>query len=443
LRQVLDDLTPMIAVRWSGRPREEAAVRAALGHGFLALGEPARAVQQLRLAWSAIEPHATEDPKWSTLVLHYLSRAERQAQEPDASRKDLVRMLELGANAVAATSPELSKRLSAIATELTSAGEHAAEVVSDCDRLLILLAGMDQKSDEFLIGGRLLAAVGLALQSDHCPGSDDLVQRLEATARKVLGEDVDFLGVLVNFAESQLRAGQGKAALDLASEVLAGLQRQHLTGHWLQAQAERIRGQALVLSGEPAAGETALLALRERLIPFAASGNQHVTAAYAALGELCGRLAQSGTLDGFLRASLSSWLRARSGNPATAPWWPSTFDDLPAAVTDAALNAVEAHAVQAMPPELEAVRGALLLRAGKFAAAGTSLESLHRSVKGPWPELLADLALSRHRNGDAAGAKAAVAELLQLATAVDASADATMQIRRDQAQRRVETAGLR
>jgi len=438
LRQVLDDLTPMIAVRWSGRAREEAAVRAALGRGFLALGEPARAVQQLRLAWSAIEARATEDPKWSTLLLHYLSRAERQAQEPDASRKDLVRMLELGANSVAATSPELSKRLSAIATELASAGEHAAAVVSHCDRLLILLAGMQQKSDEFLIGGRLLAAVGLALQLDHCPGSDDLVQRLEETARQVLGEDVDFLGVLVNFAENQLRAGQAKAALDLASEVLAGLQRQQLTGHWLQAQAERIRGQALVLSGEPAAGETALLALRERLIPFAASGNQKVAAAYAALGELCGQLAQSGKLDGFLRASLSSWLRARSGNPATPPWWPSTCDDLPAAVTDAALNAVEVQPAETMPPELEAVRGALLLRAGKFAAAGQSLESVRKNCTAPWPELLADLAIARHRSGDTAGAAMAFAELRRLA-----DGDKLMQVRCQQARRRVELAGLR
>jgi serine/threonine protein kinase len=441
LRLVLERLTPMIAVRWAGRPQLEAAVRVSLGRAFLALGEPARAVQQLRLAWAAIDARALEDPEWSTLVLHDLSRAERLAQEPDASRAHLTRMLELGARAVAATSPEVGRRLEAIATDLPVA-EREAEVVSHCDRLLTLLSGMQRESTDFLIGGRLLAAVGLALQSDHRPGSDDLMQRLEQIARQVLGNDVDFQVLLARFAETRLQVGQLKEAIAMADEVLADLQRKKLTEHWLSAQAERIRGQALVRSGERTAGEAALLALRERLAPFAATGNEQVRAALAALGELCAGLAKS-ELDTFLGDSLSNWQRVRAGNPSTPPWWPSTFDDLPAAVTDAALSAVEAHAAEAMPPELEAVRGALLLRAGKFAAAGRSLESLHRSVKGPWPELLADLALSRHRNGDAAGAAAAVAELRRLATAVDASADATMLVRRDQAQRRVETAGLR
>jgi len=446
LRQVFDRLTPMIARRWAGRPREEAAVRAGLGRGFLALGEPSRAVQQLRRAWELFEAHATEDLTWSTLLLHDLSRAEREAQEPDASRKHLAQMLELGAHAVAASSPELAKRLSAIATELPSAGKSALTVVSHCDRLLILLTGMQPVSKEFRIGGRLLAAVGLALQSDRCQGSDDLVQRMEQVARQVLGGDVDdegapplsFLLVLVNFAENRLQSGQAKPALELADEVLASLHRHELTGHWLQAQAERIRGQALVLTGEVAAGEAALLALRERLTGCAASGNQKVAAAYAALSELCGRLANSGELDGLLRASLSGWLRTRSGNPVAPPWWPSTFDDLPAAVTDAALSAVEAQQAETMPPELEAVRGALLLRAGKFAAAGKSLESMHRKVETRWPELLADLALSRSSSGDAAGAAAAVAELHQLG-----AADAAMKVRCQQARRRVELAGLR
>ena len=442
LRQILEQLTPMIADRWRDKPREEAAVRAYVGRGFLALGEPARAVQQLRHAWTRFEAHATEDPKWAALLLHDLSRAERQAQETDASRKHLAQMLELGAQAVAATSPELSKRLAAIAAALPLAhGNGGAAVVSDCDRLLILLTGMPHESDDFMIGGRLLAAVGLALQLDHCHGSEALVQRLEDVAREVLGRDVDFLLVFATFAENRLQAGQAKAALELAGEVLAGLHRLELTGHWLQAQAERLRGQALVLSGEPAAGEAALLALRERLTGYATSGNQKVAAAYAALGELCGRLANSGGLDGFLRTSLSGWLRARAANPATAPWWPSTFDALPAAVTDAALNAVEAQPAEPMPPELEAVRGALLLRAGRFAAAGKSLETLHRSVEARWPELLADLALSRRGSGDAAGAEAAVAELRQLGQL--AAADAAMQVRCDQARRRVETAGLR
>jgi tetratricopeptide (TPR) repeat protein len=291
LRLVLERLTPMIAVRWAGRPQLEAAVRVSLGRAFLALGEPARAVQQLRLAWAAIDARALEDPEWSTLVLHDLSRAERQAQEPDASRAHLTRMLELGARAVAATSPEVGRRLEAIAHR------PAARRTRSRRRVALrppahLLSGMQRESPDFLIGGRLLAAVGLALQSDHRPGSDDLMQRLEQIARQVLGNDVDFQVLLARFAQTRLQVGQLKEAIAMADEVLADLQRKELTEHWLSAQAERIRGQALVRSGEGTAGEAALLALRERLAPFAATGNEQVRAALAALGELCASLAK-------------------------------------------------------------------------------------------------------------------------------------------------------
>ncbi|HEX6811994.1 MAG TPA: serine/threonine-protein kinase [Planctomycetota bacterium] len=448
LTLVLDRLTPMIAIRWAGpaREQERAGVRASLGRTFLALGEPSRAMQQLRLAWASADARANDDPLWSTIVLNDLSRAERQAQELDASRSHLTRMLELGVRALAPTSPAVAQRLSAIAADMPFAAERAGKLVEHCDGLLILLAGMPTSSGEpgdepgafdFMIGGRLLAAVGLALQSDHLPGSDDLMQRLEHLARKVLGGDVDFLTVLVNFAESRLLGGQAKAALDTAGEAVTALQRLELTGHRLWAQAERVRGLALVLSGEPAAGEAVLLALRERLAQLPAPGNQQVSAAYAALGELCGRFANGSELEAFLRTSLSGWL-ARAASAATAPWWPSTFEDLPAAATGAALTAVEAQAATSATSELEAVRGALLLRAGRFAAAAQSLESVRKNCTTVWPELLADLAVARHRNGDATGAASAFAELLELA-----KGDATMQVRCRQARQRVELAGLR
>ncbi len=409
LRQALAAAAPMIEARWADRPAEQAAVCAGLGRALLQLGEPEPARLELRRAKLLAEGAAPVDPWWMLELLADLSRAERQTDELEASRRHLVPMLELAAAVSRDLAPEVAAVCSRLAAAAPPTDATATAFLADCDRLVALLAARPAGETGLRAVGELLFVMAVAFQQDGIAGSDVLLQRLEGVVRTAYGNDVELALVLGRLAENRLRMRQWKEALALADELLATTARLGLADHWLAAQAARVRGLALAGTGDGAAGEAELLALRLRLLPFRASANVRVRDAIAALDELARGLLERGGLEPFLADSLARWRHGADG--PESPWWPASVDDgASAAVLEAALRAVEG-AADLRPAVRDALLGALLLRLGRTAPAATRLEAASAAMSEPWPELLADVAVLRSRSGDAAGAEAVIARL--------------------------------
>jgi hypothetical protein len=278
----------------------------------------------------------------------------------------------------------------------------------------------------------------MRLQEEELPGSGEFLDRIEAVARQAVGTDVDFPQVLGRFAESQLRLGRFAAARRLASELIDRLAKLGIGDHWLQLRAERIRGLALVLTGEVAAGETALVQLQRRIAPLPPTANEQARAAANVLGELSQRLAAAAQLETFLAASLQRWLQAAGSDASVAPWWPADVDGLPAAVVGQARAAVEHTIAAADAPRLQALRGSLLLREDQPAAAAVALETALADTAQATPELQADAAIARARIGKATEAAALVADLRARCASGGALAS-----RCERALQRAAAAGLR
>src|SRR5262249_9153959 len=149
----------------------------------------------------------------------------------------------------------LGERLHALAELVRAPVVDWAAVQASCSDLLEQVAAMTVTGEPARLTARLLGALGLRLQEEQQPGTQQCVDRVEAVGRQGLGSDLDFLQVLARFADSQLQLGRTDKARALAGEVLDSLQRLGIGEHWLRRSAERIRGLALCLGGEEAAGE--------------------------------------------------------------------------------------------------------------------------------------------------------------------------------------------
>jgi tetratricopeptide (TPR) repeat protein len=75
LRQAIDAALPSVATDFAGRPAVEARVRHWVGQSYLALGEPGRAAEQLRLAARLDAAHPPADPADAHFVLVNLATA--------------------------------------------------------------------------------------------------------------------------------------------------------------------------------------------------------------------------------------------------------------------------------------------------------------------------------------------------------------------------------
>lgn len=293
VREMLDRLTPTIAERLAGEPAGEAAVRAAVGRVYLATGEPAKAEVQLRRAWEMVAPGGTEDAAVACALLFDLSRARRLAGGPTAGCAELATMLDLGSRALAGVQPGLADQLSALGAQLAKTTVDWPAVQTGCEAVLTSVGSLTLAAEPARLTGRLLSAVGLRLQAEGQPGSADFLERLEALVRKSLGSDVDFLQVIARFADSQLQIGRLDKARALATEVTTAMTRLQLDDHWVQWWAERIRGLALCLGEEPAAGETALVNLVHRVGSPPHGANEKVRAAAERGGQERNGLAHS------------------------------------------------------------------------------------------------------------------------------------------------------
>jgi hypothetical protein len=411
LRQVLDTLTPTIARRLAERPLEEAAVRAAVGRAYLATGEPTRAEEQLARAWQLVDADANADAAVACRVLHDLSRARRLAGGVGAGHAEIARMFTLGASALSGSQPDLAARLREVGDIVQRPRDDWTELRRLCLTVLDQVAGMPWDDPRTRLVGALLGAVSLLVLDEALPGGEVLLDRLEVVARQSLGGDVDFLQVVGRLAEAHLRLGRFAPARRLAVEVLEALSRAGIGAHWLQLSCERIRGLALALGDEPAAGETALLVLDERLRELPAAANAQARAAAQVLTELCDRLVAADRLEPFLLDSLQRWLQVAAADAMAAPWWPADAGGLPAAAVATARRVVERANAAASSPRLLALSGSLLLREDRAESAAAALTAACASLPDLPPELMADAAIAQLRVGRPAAAATLLAAL--------------------------------
>jgi hypothetical protein len=342
-------------------------------------------------------------------VLVNLRRAARESGDTVAARRHLVRMLEFGGAAVREQSVPMADLLTRMARDVPPSLAMPPAFVADCGRAVDLMSAAEPGAGLTRTIGPLLFGLALAARREQLAGGDALLQRLEGIARQQYGDDVEFALLLGSLAENRWGLRDGTAALALADELLAVCVRLDLASHWLTAQAARLRGLALVANGDDAGGENELLRLRDRLLPFRATGNAQVRSAIAAPAELARWLHERDRLATFLRGSFTRWQTAAP--PIASPWWPAYLDDAPQPVLAAGLAVLDERTE---PPA--ALRGALLLRLGRAEAALPVLESaLAAAAAVPSPELLADVAVARQRLGDATGSSAALAQLAKLA----------------------------
>ena len=413
LRQALLAAEPAISVRWREVPRQESAVRASLGRALLWLGAPTAARDQLAQAWRLVEAEAEPFPAAALRVLGDLRRAEVLAGDAGSSARRLPRMVELARAAVASEAPALAAAFAALAGIGWPDAARGAEYLAACDAALAAAVALPANVRARVLAGELLFALATGAVQAGIPGGDALLQRLEGLARTAYGDDVEGAFVLGQLGENRLRMGQPAAALQFADELLADLARLGLAQHWLHAQACRLRGLALAAT-DPAAAEQELLQLRARLLPHRATGNAQAKAAYAAIAEWPRAAADvAASLD----ASLARWL----AGPRHAPWWPAELDEPVASDVAAAALAAAERGGDRVP---DAVRGGLLLRLGRDAAALPLLERA-ASAADSTCDARADFAVALARTGQRPRA-VDVATALRAAGAGSATDDAAV-----------------
>ncbi len=426
LREVLDALTPTLERRFAGKSFEEAAVRAAIGRAYLGAGEPGKAEVQLRRAWELTAQLPEAEPTESLLLLGDLARVTLKLRGMQATRDYYEELLRRGVAALQASDPVLARTLQDLAA-FAEDGERHAEFLTRLDQVLQDAA---PKAPDARVTNTLLAMFGLVLQDADYPANDELLMRLEAATRNALQDEFDLQLALGRQAEALLRRGAIAPALRLAKEVGTGLVAVLQQDHWLRLQMERLRGLCLSLSGEEAAGETALLNLQQRLRDLDNRANEQARAAANCMVELCARLETTALLEPFLTRSLARWQRAADETPELEPWWPARVAGLPATATELAARLVAATSAASRSAPTAAVLGALLLRAEHSEAALEALQRARQLGTSSTPELLADLVLAEVRLGHTVAADQAFAALSAMAASPRISDDRIRRARR-------------
>lgn len=427
LREVLDTLTPGIEARYAGLTLEEAAIRAAVGRVYLGTGEPRKAEVQLRRAWELTRTMPLREPTEDLLLLADLARVTFKLRGPEAARGHYRQLLDVGVAALQPSAPALAGELRRLGDLTGDPGRHAEFL----ERLDALLREAAPAASDARLTNTLLAVFGLVLQDNDDPAGAEVLTRLENATRVALTDQVDLQFALGRQAEILLRRGACAAALRLASEVAASVRMPQTGAHWLQLQMARVAGLAQCLSGEEAAGETALLDLHRRLWPLDARANEQTVAAANGLAELCTKLERDGQLEAFLVRSLQRWRTAAAAAPRREPWWPSCVEGLPTSAVATSLRIVAAVPATERSGPVDAVLGALLLASDRTSQALESLALAQQQIVPPTPELLADVVRAQKRIGQQAAAETADAALRGLAAGPDVGAE-----RLDRARRR-------
>ncbi|MEY4831424.1 MAG: Serine/threonine-protein kinase PknB [Planctomycetota bacterium] len=413
LRSVLDLLAPTISARFGLNALEESGVRTSVGHAYLAVGEPHKALPQLERALELSEMDLESDGAASIALLNDLARASRLAGDADAGSKRLAQMLRVGSRDLRASEPQLAATFASLASLATTAGRDA-EFLQSYDRALAAVEAMPRSSESARLVLSLAGATGLLIADSNRATGPDLLARIGRFLQRLYADEVDSMFPLVRLAERLMRLGSHGDAMALAQQAFDALDRIEADRHWMRMQCARVRGLCTALSGSEAEGEDLLVALRFELCDLPETANEQARLARNALVELCARLSESGRLDAFLDASLARWRSATDSASLDKPWWPVAMDEVPAAIRDAATRRLQQIPDASRTARERGAIGSALLRAGQHEAALRELEAA-TSATTPAPELLADQALAAQKSGRLDALERAVTALRQLA----------------------------
>ncbi len=390
MRTVLDRLAPSIATRFSANAQEEAGVRASVGHAYLAVGEPHKALPHLERALELTGDDLDSEAASAIALLNDVARASRLAGRADESAKHLARLLEIGSKELLPVEPKLAASFPVLARLARTPGTEA-EFLREYDRLLAVVESMPRDLQSARLVLALTGATGLLIADSNIASGSALLVRIGAFLKSAYADELDTTFPLVRLSERLLRLGSHADAKALAAQSLELLGRIAADRHWMRLQAARVHGLSTALDGDEAAGERMLVALRDDLCELPASANEQALAAANALGELCSRLSAIGRFDAFCDSSLQRWRSASIDGADDRPWWLACADELPSFAHAAALAALRKTPESARSARERAALGSALLRTGATAEAFAVLEAAATQLPAPTPELLADL----------------------------------------------------
>ncbi len=397
LRSVLDLLAPTISARFGRNAIEESGVRASVGHAYLAVGEPHKALPHLERALELSEMDLESDGAASIALLNDLARASRLAGDADAGSRRLAQMLRIGSRDLRASDPQLAATFASLASLATTAGRDA-EFLLSYDNALAAVEAMPRSSESARLVLSLAGATGLLIADSNRATGPELLARIGRFLQRLYADEVDSMFPLVRLAERLMRLGSHGDAKALAQQAFDALDRIEADRHWMRMQCARVRGLCTALSGSEAEGEDLLVALHFELCDLPESANEQARLARNALVELCARLSESGRLDAFLDASLARWRSSTHSASLDKPWWPVAMDEVPAAIRDGATRRLQQIPDASRTARERGAIGGALLRAGQHEAALRELEAA-TSETAAVPELLADQALAAQKVG--------------------------------------------
>ncbi|MEQ1632255.1 MAG: hypothetical protein ABL997_07760, partial [Planctomycetota bacterium] len=357
LREVLDRLAPTIPTRYGARPREEAGVRASVGHAYVSAGEPKKALPHLLRALELMRRDRAAEGSSQLPVLTDLARASRLVGNAQQGNDYLAAVLAIGGAELRRADPQLAGSFDRLAQLARTPGADA-EFLRQFDLALTTVERLPRSDHVSRLVVSLTGATGLMIADANIQNGSDLLTRIGTFVQSVYEDEIDAVVPVVRLSERMLRLGSLQDAQRLATEGRATLDRLSVGRHWMRLQTERVLGLAMALGSEAAAGEVQLLALREQLRDLGPGANEHARAAANCLKELSVRLEASGQLAEFFDASLSRWRKAGD----RTPWWPSELEDAPAAARDAALRTLESVPTGQRTALDRMALGAVLLR---------------------------------------------------------------------------------
>lgn len=407
LREVLDLLAPSIPARFGANAQEEAGVRASVGHAYLAVGEPHKALPHLERALELSGSDLDSQGADSIALLNDATRANRLVGRPEASARHLARLLEVGSRELSRSDAELASAFPKLARLARTPGTEA-EFLRDYDRLLAAVESMPRDGESARLWIALTGATGLLIADSNIASGSELLVRIGSFLKSAYADELDTMFPIVRLAERLLRLGSYADATSLAAQSLQLLDRVAADRHWMRLQCLRIQGLSTALGGAESAGERTLVALHDVLCDLSDGANEQSRVARDSLGELCERLADASRFDSFCRDSLRRW-RETGGDGRV--WWIACSDEAPAFAHAAALAALQAVPEAERTALVRAALGSALLRSGDASSAWPILESAAAACEPPPPELLADLVRAAARSGRKDQAQSAIRRL--------------------------------
>ncbi len=355
-------------------PGAEAALRAALGRAYLALGLDAEARAQFLRAYTIGGAALDEDPLDRFDVLEGLIESTRRSGDLSGASTHVdqalvvARAVYAGRDAAFLANIERLLRL--------AAGEEVdgAEALQALQHVTESLPEAVVRGDESGVTARILLEAAVQLERRAAPQSEEFLATLERCAVALLPPaDVRLLNFLWSLVHVRLQLGAAVRPEDerAARELVARAEERFPQGHWMRSDARRLLARALRARDAFQEAELELLHARQEAGRAPSSGARRRRLVQdefeALLADLEARASPAG-LELFLRRSLER--HRQDPGRAEEPWWLAFAPAPPPRVAAAARALLEADA----GPDVRLQLGLLDARTERFAEALASLE---------------------------------------------------------------------